>query len=172
MRLLRPYIPITVRIQVAERQLREQFGWTEIMLTRMRRPRSGEHMTPTKTTLLDRLIEKISAGIRIEHPHFDGTLELHHRPALTNRPFNFKPQDYDPPANDPEFLVYISDFDHYIETNVRGVGAQRSDLGQRRYNKKVARNRMAKDKKRPGRWPKRKLRSKPINSRWRRQRFG
>jgi hypothetical protein len=85
-----------------------------------------------------------------------------------NRLFDFKAQDYVPPANDPAFLVYLSKDEHDIETRVRGLGAQRSDLGQRRYNKKVAKNR-AKDKKRPGRWPRRQLRSKAINASWRRR---
>ncbi len=150
MKLRRPYIPLAVRVQVAERQMREngiQFTGQANLSFRLKRA-------------LDILSRE------------RGKMELHHRPALVNRPFLFEAQDYFPPANDPEYLVYLLKYDHDIETRVRGVGAQRSDLGQRRYLKKVARNRMAKDKKRPGRWPKRKLRSKPINSRWRRKKFG
>jgi len=76
--------------------------------------------------------------------------ELHHDPALCNRR-SYKRMVkgklrtfYDPPANDPEHLVYLAEDDHDIRTRVRGVGAQRSDLGQRRYLKRVARNRASK----------------------------
>jgi hypothetical protein len=91
--------------------------------------------------------------------------ELHHRPALINRPWNKRKRDYDPPANDSAHLVYLPKHDHKIETLVRGVGAQLSDFAQRRKNKRMARNRdpkrrpKAKIAARKQPWPKRKFRS-------------
>jgi hypothetical protein len=145
----RPYIPLAVRIAVAERQC-DGYG----LLVAYHGDQS--------------LKEHLRRALRALSHFLPGKVELHHRPALVNRLFDFKAQDYVPPANDPAFLVYLSKDEHDIETRVRGVGAQRSDLGQRRYNKKVAKNR-AKDKKRPGRWPRRQLRSKAINARWKRK---
>lgn len=143
-KLRRPYIPLAVRVVVAERQLHE------IAL----RPKF-----PVGSSSAARL------KIALWYLFGDAKAELHHRPALCNRPFDFTTQDYTPVANDPEYLVYLRKWDHEIETRVRGVGAQRSDLGQRRYLKKVARNR-AKARKPKRSWPKRRLR-KAINARWR-----
>ena len=162
MRLSRPYIPLAIRIEVALRQARERGIVWEI----------GE--LPRKAS--DRLayiLHKLFAG---EEYHLD------HDPALVNRmkrskPCYDAPRDgirwrivYSPDANDPKHLIYRTAAEHKIKTLVRGDGALRSDAGQRRYNKKVAKNR-SKDKKRPGRWPKgRKLRSRAINPGWRRKR--
>lgn len=151
MKLHRPYIPIAIRVAVAERQCLEigiQPGENWSYWPQGKRLR----------ILLDKLFG-------------EKKIQLHHRPALCNRPWVEELDDYDPPANASAFLVYVPNADHDIETRVRGLGAQRSDLGQRRYNKKIAKNR-SKDKKRSSRWPKRKLRSKPINARWRRKRSG
>lgn len=149
MRLRRPYIPLTVRVAVAERQSRQKFGCAPFE----DRVRLSERLSCTLSTLFGS----------------PKNVELHHRPAIVNRPFNLKTQDYDPPANHPDYLVYLAKDEHGIETRVRGVGAQRSDLGQRRYNKKVAKNRDPKRKAR-SRWPKaRKLRSRAINPGWRRK---
>ena len=72
-----------------------------------------------------------------------GCYELHHRPALVNRRRYVRKGKvvYDPPANDPDFLVYLPEHDHDIETRVRGVGALRSDLAEARRAKRIKRNR-------------------------------
>jgi hypothetical protein len=131
-RLFRPHIPLKVRCQVAERQLRE------------RDPEKHGYVVPGKKTAGNRL--------RILLPWLANTfgenikLELHHRPALLNREWVARRNDYDPPANSPDHLIYLPEDDHDIETRVRGVGAQRSDLSQARYLKKVARNRETRPK--------------------------
>ena len=135
MKLHRPYIPLAVRIQVAERQA-DALGYR------------FDH--PVLSVKLAALIRFLFGGQKFE---------LHHRPSLINRPFDFRTQDYSPLANDPQYLVYLPKQEHDIETRVRGVGAQRSDLSQRRYLKRVARNR-DKTRKRHS-WPKRKFRPSP-----------
>lgn len=119
-RLPRPYIPIEVRLQVIERQITEA-GKATIVFD-----------SQTKKQQLDALIRFMFG---------DAKVELHHRPALCNRPRNAAGTDYNPPANSAEHLVYLREDDHDIETRVRGLGALRSDLSQARYLKKVARNR-------------------------------
>lgn len=135
MKLHRPYIPLAVRIQVAERQA-DALGYR------------FDH--PVLSVKLAALIRFLFGGQKFE---------LHHRPSLINRPFDFRTQDYSPLANDPQYLVYLPKQEHDIETRVRGVGAQRSDLSQRRYLKRVARN-CDKTRKRHS-WPKRKFRPSP-----------
>lgn len=129
MRLERPYIPIAVRVQVASRQLRD-IGIKSI-----------PGMQATDGRRLQVMLNLLFG---------DAEYQLHHRPALCNRPsvvrtVKGKPKTfYDPPANDSDHLIYLEKGEHGIETRVRGVGAQRSDLGQRRYLKRVARNRASK----------------------------
>lgn len=129
MKLARPHIPVIVRLQVAERQAREK----NIGL-------SGEAKTLRSKELQLCLLLVILFGERTHE------VELHHRPALVNRRRYIRNGKtfYDPPANDPAHLIYLlggRGEDHDVETRVRGVGAQRSDLAQRRYLKKVVKNR-------------------------------
>lgn len=120
MKLFRPYVSVSIRLQVAERQCLE----------------AGISAPYPSIPLSDGA--KLHACLY--HLFFDRKFELHHRPALVNRPWNKRKHDYDPPANSPKHLIYLAADDHDIETRVHGVGAQRSDLGQRRYNKRVERN--------------------------------
>jgi len=112
MRLPRPYIPLGIRVQVAERQLRERYP--------ARAPSIfyGLDEPMPLATRLRRLLAAIFGS--------DAKLELHHRPALINR--RRKGNNYDPPANSPDYLVYLPKDEHDVETRVRGVGAQLSDL--------------------------------------------
>jgi hypothetical protein len=174
MKLHRPYIPIATRVRVAERQLREHGRRVEsrenlLKVVTLQRSSSGVvRRTPMTMGRILKFYLQILGSTLTDREW--SSLELHHRPALCNRYRDMETGEYLPPANDPEHLIYLPRGEHDIETRVHGVGAQRSDLGQRRYLKKVAKNR-SKDKKRPSRWPKgRKLRSKPINARWRRRR--
>jgi hypothetical protein len=118
----RPYISLVVRIIVAERQVREKHP----LWTYRRRNRD----IPLRDRLKDAL-----------HILFDDQkVELHHRPALCNRlQFGDINRRYDPPANDPDHLVYLPKHDHDIETRVRGIGAQLGDLGKLRKEKKRTR---------------------------------
>ncbi len=136
----RRYVPLSVRVKVAERQMEAAFG--------MLPSESGSYAARLASALWH-----LSSG---------GTkkLELHHRPALVNRPLNSRGTDTVPPANDPAHLVYLlKDEEHRIETYVRGVGAQRSDVSQRRYLKNVERNRKPKRQRPKKRWASRRLRS-------------
>lgn len=141
-RLDRPHIPIAIRLQVACRQAYEKLHYLHV-------PQRGSLESQLRTVIA------ILFG--------DDKIELHHRPALVNRPRNAKDTDYVPPANDPDYLVYLRKRDHEIETRVRGVGAQRSDLSQARYLKKLRKNR----EKTPGkrRLPKQRI-AKSIKRKW------
>ena len=135
MRLKRPHIPLSVRIKVAERQLRATG----------KRPLLNYYLGSDSQLLKGMLFDLFG----------DAPIELHHRPALINRQrLNDK---YIPDANDPDYLVYLPTDDHDIETRVRGLHGQYSDLGLRRKRKRVERKEKG---QRRYRWPKRKLRSR------------
>ena len=119
-RLPRPHIPLSVRVQVAERQIIDRFGRSPLFSTAI--------LSKRLAIMLDVLF---SDGCKPE---------LHHRPALVNRRRK-RNGDYDPPANDPGFLVYLADDDHDVETRVRGLHGSHSDLGMNRKNKNIAKNR-------------------------------
>jgi len=93
-------------------------------------------------------------------------LELHHDPALVNRRRYVRDgkTHYDPPANDPEHLVYLPEADHDVRTRVRGARGQLSDLGLRRKAKRaekrakrVKRKWASRPLRSAGRWPKRQM---------------
>jgi hypothetical protein len=125
-RLPRPHIPIAVRVQVADRQL----GIAGKM----------QH----------RFAKYAPLGLRLKwalDDLFGGhKCELHHRPALVNRRRK-RNGDYDPPANDPNYLVYLAVGEHDVETRIRGQHGQHSDLGMARKNKRIAKNRDSKRRK-------------------------
>lgn len=157
----RRYIPLKIRVLVVERQIAEKVGlqeWERMALAVF-------NTSSFKARLADGL--KMLFG--------DKAVELHHRPALVNRPLNRRKTDTVPPANSPDHMVYLlKDEEHRIETYVRGVGAQRSDVSQRRYLKRVEKNRQKK-KRSAQKWPSAKIpkRVEPWGSgsrklRWRR----
>ena len=123
MRLLRPHIPIPVRIEVAARQLKQQFGH---MVDR--------NLDEEDAVYLDRLLAILASQLGAE---LFETLHLDHDPALTNRKFSERTGLYTPRANDPRFLVYRTKDEHDIKTRVRGDGAQLSDLALRRKFKRI-----------------------------------
>jgi hypothetical protein len=144
-RLPRPNIPLAVRVKVAERQLRE--------------------VHPLAASILYGLDEPMPLGRRLQRLLVaifgKAKIELHHRPALVNRRRYVRSGKvfYDPPANDPNHLVYLPEDDHDIETRVRGLHGQHSDLGLVRKRKRKER----KAKRPKTRWPSRPLQSA---SRW------
>lgn len=118
MKLPRPYIPLAVRLKVAERQL----------------GRSWEIIGQSRT-------ERLRLMLALIFPNGEA-FDLDHDPPLMLRQklyHNGKHVTYSPPANDPDFLIYRKKSDHKIKTLVRGDGAQRSDFAQRRYLKRAAR---------------------------------
>lgn len=147
MKLPRPHIPLRVRVTVAHRQLVYRGLWTKAHIRLMAdSPMPAGHQLKHAIGLL-----------------FEGRkVELHHRPALENREKIFKDGvhvGYRPHPNNPDFLIYLENNDknndHYIETHVRGVGARRSDTGERNHQKAMERNRGLRPSKK----------SRPIKSR-------
>lgn len=141
----RRYVPLSVRVQVAERQFDAATSFAH---------ENGDRHATVFRSFVDR--DQWRAGTPLQRQLYlllqllfgDAKTELHHRPALVNRPLNRRKTDTVPPANDPEHLVYLlKDEEHRIETYVRGVGAQRSDVSQRRYLKRVAKNRSSPKKR-------------------------
>jgi hypothetical protein len=137
MRLPRPYIPLKIKIQVAERQASESVLWRDAIMP-----------LGIKWTLRQRLTSALT--------FLFGSLpvELHHRPALCNRPCSGAGV-YEPDANDPDYLVYVPKDEHDIETRVRGQHGDYSDLAKARKRKRKER----KAKRRKTHWPSRPLRS-------------
>lgn len=129
-----------MRLEVAERQLAER----------------GTSISDDLKTVRSRT-NLLGLALVLLFDEQNNRAELHHRPALVNRRRYVRNGKvfYDPPANSAEYLVYLLDDEHDIETRVRGQGAQLSDLA-------IARKRKRKEKKatRPKRkWPSRPLRS-------------
>ena len=149
MRLYRPTIPLEVRCRVLIRQLGD--FWVDEALKE-----NHGRLGLFYVELYGRLTALLG----------DVRLELHHRPALVNRQKTVRDGQttYLPDANDPEFLVYLPQQEHDIETRVRGIGAQLSDLAVARKRKR--KERKAKRTKR--RWPSRPLKSA---SRWPKRSF-
>ena len=113
MRLPRPYVPLSVRVQVAERQVRQRcvqwrgilYGLSEPMPLALR-------------------LRRLLLALGIEEPHLD------HDPALAARKKIWhagRVSRYDPDANDPDFLIYREAAAHRVKTNVKGDGAQYPD---------------------------------------------
>jgi hypothetical protein len=143
MRLLRPYIPLHVRLLVIERQARA--GWNYSIMDQ----KLFEGYFPA---LKDRIRMLLQVTFRADSVHLD------HDPALENRikvfDDNGKLIGYQPDANDPEYLIYRTKPGHYIKTHVRGDGAQYSDTALAKRERK--RNRTKKKYKWPSRpFPKR-----------------
>ena len=132
-RLVRPHIPLAVRAQVALRQLKYIEPLEYIAYHRS--------IGMSLRTILNELLADLAKNLGADK------IELHHRPALLNRPWINEINDYEPPANDPRYLVYLAEDDHDIETRVRGQHGQHSDLGLGRKNKRIARNRDPKRRK-------------------------
>jgi hypothetical protein len=111
-KLPRPYIPRSVRYQVAMRQL-------GVAALEYPRPR---YQGTVFRDALEQLCKKLDCALK--------DLQLDHDPALENRKQIWRKGefiDYDPPANHPAYLIYRERHAHHIKTNVRGDGAQYPD---------------------------------------------
>lgn len=146
MKLHRPYIPLAVRIKVAERQFKalrgEEPAWKSVSFSDL----------DFLLFLIADWLHKVGETRYVPHSTV-GHLHLDHDPALTNRQYNARTKKYTPDANDPDYLIYRTKEAHDIKTRVRGDGAQLSDLAIRRKNKRIAKKK--RQARRP--WPKRKF---------------
>lgn len=139
MKLHRPYIPIYVRLRVAERMCDERLAESPLRI---------------KSYWSETAKEKLAICLAHLFPDYeDKQIQLDHDPALTNRKYNSRTKKYTPDANDVDFLIYRAKEDHNIKTRVRGDGAQYSDLALRRKNKRIERNKTR---------PVRKIASRPF----------
>ena len=128
----RPYIPLSVRLQVVERQCAETLYITLC----------------TAGSVSERLGRGLS--ILFGNPFF----HLDHDPPLRVRAFNPRTGKYKPDANDPDFLIYRTAEAHRFKTNVRGDGAQYPDRVL------IKRERRRGKKKRKYNWPSRPIQSR------------
>lgn len=130
----RPHIPLSVRVEVAERQVKglaeasiiPSIWWSIYQAA----AHEGLSMRSRLASLLGRMSEVVGVA----------KFELDHFPALILRDFKVdrrKPQAawYSPSANDPDFLLYRPQQDHQQKTTGRKPGALRtvtskgSDIG-------------------------------------------
>lgn len=149
----RPHIPLSVRVEVAERQASAVGGlWWGWYLS-VDWP-DGYHGQRLKYLL--------------QHLFPDGQYGLDHDPALILRPFNPKTGKYTPDANDPKFLFYRTTRDHLQKTIGRKADAEKtvttkgSDIWLKNKFKRLeqpSKKRKAKIPQRANPWPKRKLRA-------------
>ena len=124
MKLIRPYIPIKTRCEVAARQLQQCAKLKEVLL-----------VCADDLTMKERLTVMLWGLFGFERYHLD------HDPPLCLRVIvDAEKGIYDPPANDPEYLIYRTTEEHRLKTFVRGDGAQLSDAGKRRKEIKRKRN--------------------------------
>jgi hypothetical protein len=136
MRLPRPYIPLAVRVLVAERQF-------------YRTLKIVPAFYGTQAQRLKDLLKDLFP---------DAPVALDHDPPLAFRKkiHNNRGEiiEYDPPANSVDHLIYRKATDHRIKTYTRGEGAQYPD---RVLIKKIRRIEHPKPKRKYN-WPKRKVR--------------
>lgn len=115
-RLLRPHIPISVRVEVATRQLGSATFEDRVFRE------DEESLGAFLARLLAALAKKLGCGVE--------DLRLDHDPALGAREKVFRKGrhvGYVPAANDRDHLIYRGKHAHHIKTNVRGDGAQHPD---------------------------------------------
>jgi hypothetical protein len=120
-RLYRPHIPLSVRVEVAERQLRD-LGEIKGVIA-VGGPRTSENKLRTLLPWLARVLLCELSELRLDHD-----------PPLGARPkiVEGRKMIYSPDANDPIYLQYRPhgpehDGSHLIKTNVRGDHGQHPD---------------------------------------------
>ena len=106
----RPYIPILVRLKVAQRQFSELGASYTNYEMRLRRLRGNVGKRELLTLLLKTLFP-------------DVVVQLDHDPALILRPFNEKTGKYTPDACDPDHLIWREKALHQEKTTGRRPGA-------------------------------------------------
>lgn len=116
-RLRRPHIPLSVRVEVAERQLRELMEEPHRRLDASTYWMFYANSAPFMT-LGGRLFYLLS------YLFPGGEFQLDHDPALSLRRVRFG--GYIPDANDPKHLVYRAKDGHLQKTTGRRPGAERT----------------------------------------------
>lgn len=107
-RLSRPYIPLPVRVEVAERQTdKKNMAWALYLVTPWQ-------------NLTDRLHFLLTALFGAQ-PY-----QLDHDPALSLRRYSAGHDRFYPDANDPNHLVYRAKDGHLQKTTGRKPGAERT----------------------------------------------
>lgn len=118
-RLHRPYIPYSVRVAVAERQVRETGSpfWPLYLSACWEAEQAGKDWS------LERRLRAL-----LSHLFPDGECELDHDPSLEQRDKRItgKTIVYIPDANDPEHLLYRSTALHLQKTTGRKPGASKT----------------------------------------------
>lgn len=122
----RPYIPLSVRVQVAERQVSNMgpVFWPLYVSSLISAKLIGQ--SPGLGVRLKMLLTALEP---------DRKVHLDHDPALILRKWNKRTEKYSPDANDPDFLIYRTYDDHQQKTTGRKPGALRtvttkgSDIG-------------------------------------------
>jgi hypothetical protein len=104
----RPYIPLAVRVEVAEREVDHGQTWWPLYCS---------------AVLADLTLGK---RLMILLGHLPRGAELDHDPALILREFNPETGKYTPDANDPAFLFYKDPDQHQQKTTGRKPGAERT----------------------------------------------
>ena len=150
----RPHIPLSVCVQVAERQVRA----------------SGSPLWPLYLAAQEISPWPLGRRQRVLLGVFGGQVQLDHDPALILRKFRndarLKPAArYTPNANDPVHLIYRDTADHLQKTTGRKPGAERtvttkgSDIGIKTKFARLERPKRRKQKisARKNPWPKRKF---------------
>ena len=167
MRRPRPHIPLSVRVQVAERQLRSIDNWD---------PRTDIWWALNRTDGLS-LRDKLAVMLAALSEALGDVLQLDHDPALILRQYKVdrrKPPAawYTPNANDPAHLIYRPLRDHGEKTFGRKADAEKtvttkgSDIWLKSKFKRLeqpTKKRRAKIPQRKNPWPKgRKLQGRPF----------
>ena len=167
MRRVRPYIPLEVRVQVAERQLRSVDNGDQ---------RTDIWWALNRTDGLT-LRDKLEVMLKALSEALGDVLQLDHDPALILRQYKVdrrKPPAawYTPNANDPDHLIYRPLRDHGEKTFGRKADAEKtvttkgSDIWLKSKFKRLeqpSKKRRAKIPARAKPWPKgRKLRGRPF----------
>lgn len=119
-RLRRPYIPLSVRVEVAERQLREQ----------MEEPHPRGREAGTYWMFYANSMPYLALSKRLDYLlkylFGDQPYQLDHDPALSLRRYSAGHDRYYPDANDPNYLLYRAKDRHLQKTTGRQPGAERT----------------------------------------------
>lgn len=145
----RPYIPISIRLKVAERQYRNRYT---VMPTTQKSIADGVMAVGPDGLKLKTFLQMLFGGAPVD---------LDHNPPLRARTFSKRTGKYTPDANDPDHLEYRlkapeANRSHYIKTYVRGDRGQFPD----RVLIKRERRREKPKKKRKTKWASRPMRGR------------
>ena len=119
MKLIRPYIPLKIRLEVIARQALVDGQLKAVLYA---------------VTAIKKDSERLAYLLQCKFG--DERFHLDHHPCLALRYFDDETGQYDPPANSVEHLIYRVAEDHEIKTRIRGDHGQFSDLALIRREKR------------------------------------